>query len=164
MQTRTLLIVEEESVTCNTLKSNFEAEGYMVHETTDGAEMHRALSEHDINLVIMDINLPNKNGLLLARELREHASVVLMFLTGCDNEVNKILVLEIGADDYIIKFFNLRELTIRARNLLSRTMNLGGALEERKLVKRYKYNGWELDINSRSLFRPHGENYKLTRI
>ncbi len=60
-------------------------------------------SEYDINPVIMDINLPGKNGLLLARELREQANVALMFLTGRDSEVDKILGLEIGADDYITK-------------------------------------------------------------
>ncbi len=89
--------------------------------------------------------------MLLARELREQASVALMFLTGRDNEVDKILGLEIGADDYITKPFNPRELTIRARNLLSRTMNLSSVGEERRLVESYKFNGWELDINSRSL-------------
>lgn len=118
MQTPHILIVEDELVTRNTLKSIFEAEGYDVFEATDGAEMHQILSEYDINLVIMDINLPGKNGLLLARELREQANVALMFLTGRDNEVDKILGLEIGADDYITKPFNPRELTIRARNLL----------------------------------------------
>ena len=71
MQTPHILIVEDELVTRNTLKSIFEAEGYDVFEATDGAEMHQILSEYDINLVIMDINLPGKNGLLLARELRE---------------------------------------------------------------------------------------------
>ena len=98
MQTPHILIVEDELVTRNTLKSIFEAEGYDVFEATDGAEMHQILSENDINLVIMDINLPGKNGLLLARELREQADVALMFLTGRDNEVDKILGLEIGAD------------------------------------------------------------------
>ncbi|STQ82010.1 Dye resistance protein [Hafnia alvei] len=105
MQTPHILIVEDELVTRNTLKSIFEAEGYIVHEANDGAEMHQILSEFDINLVIMDINLPGKNGLLLARELREQANVALMFLTGRDNEVDKILGLEIGADDYITKPF-----------------------------------------------------------
>ena len=157
MQTPHILIVEDELVTRNTLKSIFEAEGYIVHEANDGAEMHNILSENDINLVIMDINLPGKNGLLLARELREQASVALMFLTGRDNEVDKILGLEIGADDYITKPFNPRELTIRARNLLSRTMNLGSLGEERRLVESYKFNGWELDINSRSLISPASE-------
>ena len=65
--------------------------------------MHTALTENTINLVIMDINLPGKNGLLLARELREQADIALMFLTGRDNEVDKILGLEIGADNYITK-------------------------------------------------------------
>ncbi|GKX56200.1 DNA-binding response regulator [Leminorella grimontii] len=164
MQTPHILIVEDELVTRNTLKSIFEAEGYVVFEANDGAEMHRILSDHNINLVIMDINLPGKNGLLLARELREQAAVALMFLTGRDNEVDKILGLEIGADDYITKPFNPRELTIRARNLLSRTMNLGATgSEERRQVENYRFNGWTLDINSRSLINPEGEMFKLPR-
>ncbi len=89
MQTPHILIVEDEIVTRNTLKSIFEAEGYVVHEATDGEEMNNVLSEHDINLVIMDINLPGKNGLLLARELREQESIALMFLTG--NVITKLI-------------------------------------------------------------------------
>ncbi|WP_342221887.1 two-component system response regulator ArcA [Candidatus Fukatsuia endosymbiont of Tuberolachnus salignus] len=163
MQTPHILIVEDELITRDTLKSIFGAEGYVVHEANDGVEMHRILSENLINLVIMDINLPGKNGLLLARELREQVSVALIFLTGRDNEIDKILGLEIGADDYITKPFNPRELTIRARNLLSRTMNLSSVREEPKQVESYKFNGWELDINSRSLIDPTGEHYKLPR-
>lgn len=163
MQIPHILIVEDELVTRNTLKSIFEAEGYNVSEASDGTEMYRMLEGNEINLVIMDINLPGKNGLLLARELREVADVALMFLTGRDNEVDKILGLEIGADDYITKPFNPRELTIRARNLLSRTMNLGEINEDRRAVENYKFNGWQLDINSRSLVNPQGQYYKLPR-
>ena len=78
-------------------------------------------------------------------------------------ENEKVLALDLGADDYITKPFNPRELTIRARNLLSRTMNLGTVSEERRSVESYKFNGWELDINSRSLIGPDGEQYKLPR-
>ncbi|WP_114192658.1 two-component system response regulator ArcA [Edaphovirga cremea] len=163
MQTAHILIVEDELVTRNTLKSLFQAEGYVVREASNGAEMHQVLAEDKIDLVIMDINLPGKNGLLLARELREQASVALMFLTGRDNEVDKILGLEIGADHYITKPYNPLELAIRARNLLLRTMNNGKAVEERKLVESYKFNGWKLEINSRSLISPNGEHYKLPR-
>lgn len=163
MQTPHILIVEDEQVTRNTLKSIFEAEGYTVFEATDGTEMHQMLSEHPIHLVIMDINLPGKNGLLLARELREQGDMALMFLTGRDNEVDKILGLEIGADDYITKPFNPRELTIRARNLLMRAMNQGLPMEDKKLVERYTFNGWSLEINSRSLVTPQGEHLKLPR-
>ncbi|PSU94065.1 two-component system response regulator ArcA [Photobacterium kishitanii] len=163
MQTPHILIVEDEHVTRNTLKSIFEAEGYTVFEANDGAEMHQMLSENPVHLVIMDINLPGKNGLLLARELREQGDMALMFLTGRDNEVDKILGLEIGADDYITKPFNPRELTIRARNLLTRAMNQGLPTEDKKLVERYEFNGWSLEINSRSLVSPNGEQFKLPR-
>ena len=163
MQTPHILIVEDELVTRNTLKGNFEAEGYSVLEATDGDEMYKALSNNKVNLVIMDINLPGKNGLLLARELREQHNLALMFLTGRDNEVDKILGLEIGADDYITKPFNPRELTIRARNLLSRTMQTPDSNEDEKQVESYRFNGWTLDINSRALISPTGENFKLPR-
>lgn len=163
MHTPKILIVEDEQVTRNTLKSIFEAEGYTVFEASDGDQMHQLLSENSVNLVIMDINLPGKNGLLLARELREQANVALMFLTGRDNEVDKILGLEIGADDYITKPFNPRELTIRARNLLNRSMSSKSDDEEARNVEKYVFNGWVLDINSRSLVNPQGESYKLPR-
>ncbi|UJF19657.1 two-component system response regulator ArcA [Vibrio sp. SS-MA-C1-2] len=163
MQTPQILIVEDEHVTRNTLKSIFEAEGYTVFEANNGDEMHSILSENSVNLVIMDINLPGKNGLLLARELREHGDMALMFLTGRDNEVDKILGLEIGADDYITKPFNPRELTIRARNLLQRSMNKNKQTEEKLSIERYTFNGWILDINSRSLVSPQGDSFKLPR-
>lgn len=159
-----ILIVEDEAVTRNMLKNIFEAEGYQVYEATDGSQMHEVLEQQTINLVIMDINLPGKNGLMLARELREDTEVALMFLTGRDNEIDKILGLEIGADDYITKPFNPRELTIRARNLLNRTM-----VEEKETIStsqnidQYRFNGWTLDINSRSLITPEGEENKLPR-
>ena len=161
MATPQILIVEDETVTRNTLKSIFEAEGYDVFEATDGTQMHRILSAQEIDLVIMDINLPGKNGLMLARELRENANIALMFLTGRDNEVDKILGLEIGADDYITKPFNPRELAIRARNLLQRTMT--ETVKDTSNVEYYRFNGWTLDINKRSLINPEGEEYKLPR-
>lgn len=164
MQTPKILIVEDEAVTRNTLKSVFEAEGYDVFQASDGNEMNEILEEQEIHLVIMDINLPGKNGLMLARELRENTNIALMFLTGRDNEVDKILGLEIGADDYITKPFNPRELTIRARNLLQRTMaESDKAVKEQSDVELYRFNGWTLDVNSRSLINPNGHIIKLPR-
>ncbi|WP_040976548.1 two-component system response regulator ArcA [Necropsobacter massiliensis] len=162
MVTPQILIVEDEAITRNTLKSIFEAEGYDVFEACDGTQMHKILSTQEINLVIMDINLPGKNGLMLARELRENTDTALMFLTGRDNEVDKILGLEIGADDYITKPFNPRELTIRARNLLQRTMQENHKTANQH-IEQYRFNGWTLDLNSRSLINPEGEDYKLPR-
>ncbi|MDN2661765.1 two-component system response regulator ArcA [Psychromonas sp. 14N.309.X.WAT.B.A12] len=164
MSSAKILVVEDELVTRSTLKSVFEAEGYQVFEANDGEEMHQVLDNNDIHLIIMDINLPGKNGLLLAREIREHKNIALIFLTGRDNEVDKILGLEIGADDYITKPFNPRELTIRARNLLTRTMQDTLYFEQvRQKVESYKFSGWTLEIDSRSLISPNGQVFKLPR-
>ena len=162
MATPQILIVEDEIVTRNTLKGIFEAEGYDVLEAQDGAEMHHILNHHIVNLVVMDINLPGKNGLLLARELREEVNLPLIFLTGRDNEGDKILGLEIGADDYLTKPFNSRELTIRARNLLHRTMP-HQEKENTSGREFYRFNGWTLDLNSHNLITPEGEEFKLPR-
>ncbi|HDL1300660.1 TPA: two-component system response regulator ArcA [Mannheimia haemolytica] len=160
-----ILIVEDELVTRNMLKSIFEGEGYQVFQASNGEEMHSVLSTNEINLVLMDINLPGKNGLILAREIRENMKLPLMFLTGRDNEIDKILGLEIGADDYITKPFNPRELTIRARNLLQRTMidKENDVVKEQSEIESYRFNGWILDINNHSLISPEGEVNKLPR-
>lgn len=92
-----ILIVEDEVITRNTLKKYFWAEGYNVFEAGDSTQCIKLFLHKKVDLVIMDINLPGKNGLMLARELRENTDTPLMFLTGRDNEVDEILGLEIGA-------------------------------------------------------------------
>ena len=164
MSTANILIVEDELITRTTLKSIFEAEGYDVLEADNGDTMHQIIKSNPIDLIIMDINLPGKNGLLLARELREYQNIALIFLTGRDNEVDKILGLEIGADDYLTKPFNPRELTIRARNLLTRTMkSRPSETRDNDKINHYKFNGWTLEKNSRSLISPSGDRIKLPR-
>ena len=164
MQTPVILIVEDEDVTRLNLVSLFEAEGYQVLEAIDGDEMHEQLSTTTVDLVVMDINLPGKNGLILARELRQKENIALVFLTGRDNDVDRILGLEIGADDYITKPFNPRELTIRARNLLSRTTNQVTKDEEDEDSDGIlRFNGWQLDENSRCLLSPKGESRRLPK-
>ena len=163
MQTPVILIVEDEDVTRLNLVSLFQAEGYKVVEAINGEDMHDKLSANDdVNLVVMDINLPGKNGLILARELRQQKNVGLIFLTGRDNDVDRILGLEICADDYITKPFNPRELTIRARNLLTRTSSSDddSELSSDGVVT---FNGWELDENSRCLTSPAGDSKRLPK-
>lgn len=158
-----ILIVEDEDVTRFNLRNLFEAEGYKVVEATDGETMATMLSQHEINLVIMDINLPGKNGLLLGRELARNKNLGLIFLTGRDSDIDKILGLEIGADDYLTKPFNPRELTIRARNILSRIgkNNLDNESESTQAV--ISFNGWTLNGNSREMTSPSGEVISIPR-
>lgn len=152
MQTYQILVVEDEDVTRFNLRNLFEAEGYKVFEAVDGETMAQQLKINTINLVIMDINLPGKNGLLLARELTTNKDLGLIFLTGRDSDIDKILGLEIGADDYLTKPFNPRELTIRARNILNRI----GQSKTEAIQSIIKFNGWTLDGNSRQMTSPEG--------
>lgn len=159
MQTYQILVVEDEDVTRFSLRNLFEAEGYVVFEAVDGNSMAEQLRLHTINLVIMDINLPGKNGLLLARELTTNKDLGLIFLTGRDSDIDKILGLEIGADDYLTKPFNPRELTIRARNILSR-IGQTSTEPEQSIVN---FNQWVLDGNSRQMTSPKGEVIAIPR-
>jgi len=159
MQKAHILIVEDEDVTRFNLRNLFEAEGYEVSEAVDGDSMDKQLRKSNINLVIMDINLPGKNGLLLARELRNNRELGLIFLTGRDSDIDKILGLEIGADDYLTKPFNPRELTIRARNILNR-LTQGKSEPESSVIS---FNQWSLDGNSRKMTSPSGDIIPIPR-
>ena len=159
MQKPHILIVEDEDVTRFNLRNLFEAEGYQVSEATDGESMDTQLQRNTINLVIMDINLPGKNGLLLARELTSNSELGLIFLTGRDSDIDKVLGLEIGADDYLTKPFNPRELTIRARNILSRIGQTKNEVEKSVI----NFNEWSLDGNSRKMTAPDGQVLSIPR-
>lgn len=159
MQKPHILIVEDEDVTRFNLRNLFEAEGYTVSEAMDGESMDKRLQENTINLIIMDINLPGKNGLLLARELTKNGDLGLIFLTGRDSDIDKILGLEIGADDYLTKPFNPRELTIRARNILNRISQTKTPTDNAIIT----FNQWQLDGNSRKMTSPKGEVFSIPR-
>jgi two-component system aerobic respiration control protein ArcA len=158
-----ILIVEDEDVTRFNLRHIFEGEGYKVFEATDGESMTAMLEQQDINLVIMDINLPGKNGLLLGRQLASNKSLGLIFLTGRDSDIDKILGLEIGADDYLTKPFNPRELTIRARNILSRIGNNNTEIETDVEQPIVTFNEWTLNGNSREMISPNGDIIPIPR-
>jgi len=159
MQKPHILIVEDEDVTRFNLRNLFEAEGYRVSEAIDGDSMDSELKNNTINLVIMDINLPGKNGLLLARELTRNDDLALIFLTGRDSDIDKILGLEIGADDYLTKPFNPRELTIRARNILNRMSSTKTESSDSII----SFNQWSLNGNSRKMTSPDNKEISIPR-
>ena len=158
----TILLVEDEAMTRKTLLTLFEQEGYQVLEAADGEEMQRQLQNNTINLVVLDINLPGKNGLILAEELRRlrSAELGLIFLTGRDNELDKIMGLELGADHYLTKPFNPRELVIHARNLLNRVRTPDS---QPPAIRHYQFHNWKLETESRRLIAPDGRVARLPR-
>jgi len=98
----------------------FETENYRVSQSEDGEGIHRLIAESAIDVVLLDINLPGKDGLQLARELSEKTDVGIILVTARSDEIDRIVGLEIGADDYVTKPFNPRELLARVKNLIRR--------------------------------------------
>ncbi len=163
---QTIFVLEDDADISRLVQHNLEAAGFSARVFTTTAPVLADAERKAPDLFLLDIMVPGGDGLDLCRRIRRNpalSSTPVIFLTARTSESDRVLGLELGADDYITKPFNPRELTIRARNLLSRTMNLGTVSEERRSVDSYKFNGWELDINSRSLISPNGEQYKLPR-
>ena len=115
-----LLIVEDEPITRSQLAAHFEKEGYNVFAIDNADDVEKLINDKGIELCLIDINLPGKNGLTLTRELRTHSDVGIILVTGKDEQIDRIVGLESGADDYVTKPFDPRELLSRVKNLLWR--------------------------------------------
>jgi two-component system response regulator VicR len=121
MNEKCVLIVEDEQAIIDILKFNFTKEGYRVVEAMDGeAGLSLALSENP-DLILLDVMLPKMDGFEVCKKVREKSSVPIIMLTAREEEVDKVLGLELGADDYMTKPFSIRELTARVKANLRRT-------------------------------------------
>ena len=105
-----ILIVDDQREICDLVQEYLSGEGYRVSTAQDGAEMRRVMAQSPVDLVILDLMLPGEDGLTLARSLRQESSVGIIILTGRGEIVDRIIGLEMGADDYLPKPFHLREL------------------------------------------------------
>ncbi|MFU8783530.1 two-component system response regulator ArcA [Aliidiomarina sp.] len=159
-----LLIVEDEVVTRQTLTRLFQQEGYDVFDAADGRQMESIMAQQAIDIIIMDVNLPGQSGLELAESLREQNNIGLVFLTGRDSDEDRLLALELGADDYLIKPYNPRELTVRVRNLARRIEQINEPKEHQvEGSTQYHFANWVLDCDSRCLFAPDGKMFRLPK-
>jgi DNA-binding response OmpR family regulator len=116
----TILLVDDEDAIQSLLTYPLEHDGYRVVQARDGDEALRRFSEEDVDLVVLDIMLPRVDGLEVCRRLRAESTVPIIMLTARDDELDKVLGLELGADDYITKPFSIREFRSRVRALLRR--------------------------------------------
>lgn len=154
-----LMVVDDDLVTQARLDAYFSQEGYKVLLAGDGETFWRLRDRHPADVVLLDINLPGQDGLSLARELRARdPSVGIILLTSRSDDVDKIVGLEVGADDYVTKPFNPRELLARVKSLLRRAASRAGG-EDAAL----HFAGWTLDLSRRRLSDPHGTDVALTR-
>jgi DNA-binding response OmpR family regulator len=116
----TILVVEDEVDLCNLLKSHLEADGHTVHQALDGPTALTLVEAHTPDLIVLDWMLPGMDGLAVCRQVRQRHLTPILMLTARSEEIDRVLGLEVGADDYVVKPFSIRELLARVRAMLRR--------------------------------------------
>lgn len=157
-----ILVVDDDEKVCRMLTRYFEGEGYTVSVARNGAEMQEQLRHKNADIILLDLSLPGgEDGLDLARELRAYSDIPIMILSGRDDVIDRIIGLEIGADDYVAKPFHLREVHARLRCILRRRQPAGSQQNtEKDTVVRFE--NWTLDLARRGLSTVEGANVELT--
>ncbi|HVO89764.1 MAG TPA: response regulator [Casimicrobiaceae bacterium] len=128
-----------------------------------GEEMEQALLEHAIDVIVLDLRLSGEDGMELARKVRAESTVPIIIVTGRKDEADRVMGLELGADDYITKPFSPRELLARVRAVLRRYKIVEDLMPARDEKRRaYRFGGWELNLRTRRLTSPDGGRIDLT--
>jgi len=163
MGAKRILVVDDESSIRSILRALLEREGFVVAEAASGPEMWKCLGEGEVSLITLDLNLAGEDGFALAREIRGRMDLPIIMISGKVDEVDRIVGLELGADDYIVKPFNLREVLARIRAVLRRyepraAVPVGDPGERQG----YEFEGWHLDVPARRVLDPTGAVVALT--
>lgn len=148
-----LLLVDDEPSLREPLAEYLTRQGFVVRQAEDAAKARSALLEETPDLVLLDIMMPGEDGLSLCRYLAENKNVPVIMLTARNEAMDRIVGLEIGADDYVPKPFEPRELVARIRSVLRRAVRASPAADEDSL---YEFDGWTLDPLKRKLTDPDG--------
>ena len=155
--TEQLLIVDDDLAIGELLEQYLGGEGFNVASVTNGVEMDRFLGDHSVDLFILDIMLPGEDGLSIARRLRKNCDTPILMLSARGDEVDRIVGLEVGADDYLPKPFSPRELLARVRAILRRN----NPVPNPQPTDVYQFGPYTLDPGSQIL-QENGEEIPLT--
>ncbi|WP_158219596.1 response regulator [Ideonella sp. A 288] len=133
-----------------------------VTAVASGRALDEAMGRDAIDLVVLDLRLPGEDGLQIARRLREASAIPILMLTGRVDEADRVMGLELGADDYLTKPFSPRELLARIRALLRRARTQATVADAIARVRAYRFGGWELNVGLRKLKSAEGRSVDLT--
>lgn len=156
-----ILVCDDDRAIVDAIEIYLSQEGYTILKAYDGQEAIRMLKENEVHLILMDIMMPHMDGIRATMKIRENNSVPIIFLSAKSEDVDKILGLNIGADDYITKPFNPLELTARVKSLLRRYTQLGAIAETKPTI--FRIGGLVID-DERKEVTVDGEQVKLTPI
>jgi two-component system OmpR family response regulator len=158
-----LLIVDDDLDIRTLLAEQLGKAGFGVSTAANGAEMRQALERENVDLVVLDLNLPFENGLTLCRDLRARSGLPVIMLTARSGPIDRIVGLEMGADDYVPKPFEPRELIARIRNVLRRTGSAAAPLEATGSGCA-SFGGWTFDLEKRHLVDAAGRVVSLSGV
>lgn len=161
-----LLIVEDDELVQALLAAYLQNDGFKVSLACTGKEMFGILNGEAVDLILLDLGLPDEDGLTLARQIRARSSVPIIVITSRQDRDHRIAALEIGADDFMNKPFDPQELLLRIHNLIDRSGVAGaadGGPGDRGRSDVLTFDGWEMDIAGHTLTNPDGEPVSLTR-
>ena len=159
--TEHILVVEDDRPTRDLIARYLTDNHFRVSTAVTGAEGEGALGRDPVDLVVLDLNLPDQDGLMLAKRLLAEHDIPIVILTGRTEEMDRVLGLELGADDYVTKPFSPRELLARIRAVLRRTQGKPGSRRAQAL-RVYRFAGFELRSGTRKLISPAGSEVELT--
>ncbi|HEV8689215.1 MAG TPA: response regulator transcription factor [Ideonella sp.] len=160
-----IAVLDDEVDITRLLAGYLQSQGYRVTQLHHGAALMSLMAADPPALVLLDLGLPGEDGFSIARQLREHWHCGLVIVTGRGDSIDKVVGLEVGADDYVTKPFDLRELLARIKAVLRRLTPAGAAapaVTSTAPKTRLRFAGWALDTAARSLTTPAGQDMPLT--
>ena len=155
-----VLTVEDEEFVLALMGAYLRDAGFKISLAANGREMLALLDKEKINLILLDLGLPDKDGLVLTRQIRARSSVPIIVLTGRTGQEDRLAALELGADDYLTKPCDPREIVLRVQNLLDRAG--GGPKQPGTSEEIIRFDKWALDLASHMVIGPNGEDVTLT--
>jgi len=156
-----LLIVDDDREIRTLLGQYFETHGYRTTAVADGKALRKVLEESHVDLLVLDLMLPGEDGIAICRDLRKRSQLPVIMLTARGDDVDRIVGLEVGADDYVPKPFNPRELLGRVKAVLRRAAHTPRDPDPAS-VRGFNFAGWQLDTTSRALKEPGGTAVPLS--
>jgi two-component system OmpR family response regulator len=158
-----ILVVDDDQAMRQLLAEYLGENELRVTTVSTGGEMARVLDEQTIDVMVLDLRLAGEDGMELARKVRAESTIPIIMVTGRKDEADRVMGLELGADDYITKPFSPRELLARVRAVLRRYRLVADLMPARDEKRRaYRFGGWELNLRTRRLTSPGGERIELS--
>lgn len=157
-----VLIVDDHREIRDLVSRALTKEGFRVSVAADGRAMRKLLADSRIDLILLDLMLPGEDGLSLCRALRAESNIPIIMLTAKGDEVDRVIGLEMGADDYLPKPFGSRELVARIKAVLRRSNEKAMTAGAGQRPRRYRFDRWALDTGARDLLRDDGVTVPLS--